>query len=145
MRKVKEVLRLKWACGFSDRKIAKSCGIARSTLAKYLRRAEAAGLSCPLPAGLDEAALEQKLFPVSPVPPTRRRPVPVWADIDRELKRKGVTLFLLWQEYQGVLPGGPRIPGELADLCRRVGSEEGRNDLGHMSGEKFPGISEKPC
>ena len=61
MRKVTEVLRLKWANGFSERKIARSCGMARSTVAEYLRRAKEAGLTWPLPEGLDDASLERQL------------------------------------------------------------------------------------
>lgn len=106
MRKVKEVLRLKWANGFSKRKIAASCGIGRATVADYLRRAEAAGLSWPLPEGLDEVSLQRQLFPPPPSIPAEQRPVPVWADIHQELKRKGVTLFLLWQEYKEIYPQG---------------------------------------
>ncbi len=63
MRKVKEVLRLRWECGLSKQKIAQSCGMARSTVGDYLMRAEAAGLSWPLPDSLSEADLEQRLFP----------------------------------------------------------------------------------
>ncbi len=55
MRKVKDVLRLKWGKGLSERKIARTCGIARSTVAEYLRRAQTAGLAWPLPDDLDEA------------------------------------------------------------------------------------------
>jgi len=57
MRKIKEVLRLKWEHGFSNRKIASSCSISRSTVAEHLRRAEEAGLSSPLPSELEEAEL----------------------------------------------------------------------------------------
>ena len=56
MRKIKEVLRLKWAKELSNRQIAQICGIGRPTVSEYLRRTEAAGLTWPLPAGLDEAA-----------------------------------------------------------------------------------------
>jgi Transcriptional regulator, contains sigma factor-related N-terminal domain len=63
MRKVREVLRLKWGCGLSHRQIAKSCGIARPTVSDYVRRAQAAGRASPLPEGLDEGALERRLFP----------------------------------------------------------------------------------
>lgn len=54
MRKIKEVLRLKWACEQSERRIAKSCAISRSAVAEYLRRARNAGLSWPLPDGMDD-------------------------------------------------------------------------------------------
>jgi hypothetical protein len=58
MRKIKEIFRLKWGCGLSDRKISSSCNIARSTVAEYLRRAHAAGLSWPLPEEMDESRLD---------------------------------------------------------------------------------------
>jgi transposase len=98
MRQVYEVLRLKWAQGLSDRQIAHSLGISRPTVADYVRRAQAAGLSWPLPATYDEGRLERVLFPaVSARGPTPHL-VPDWATVHHELKRKGVTLFLLWQE-----------------------------------------------
>ena len=63
MRKIKEVLRLKYSHALSERQIARSCGISRSTVAEYLMRARAAGLGWPLPDDLDEAGIEAKLFP----------------------------------------------------------------------------------
>ncbi len=62
MRKIKEVLRLKWTADLSARQIAKSCSIARSTVADYLQRAKVAGLSWPLPETMDHEALERLLF-----------------------------------------------------------------------------------
>ena len=62
MRKIKEVLRLKWANGLSDRKIARSCGIGRPTIKKYLLRAEQAGLSWPLADDWDDT--RNRLQPV---------------------------------------------------------------------------------
>lgn len=69
MRKIKDVLRLH-AAGRSTRQIGPSVGVGRSTVAEYLRRAEVAGLSWPLPEGLDEVELERQLFP--PPPPSKR-------------------------------------------------------------------------
>ena len=66
MRKAKEVLRLKWGQGLSDRQVARSCCIARSTVAEYISRAKRAGISWPLPEGLDESELEGRLFPSQP-------------------------------------------------------------------------------
>ena len=54
MRKIKDVLRLCWGQGLSKRKAARSCGVSRPAVDEYLRRAEAAGLCWPLPAGLDD-------------------------------------------------------------------------------------------
>jgi transposase len=106
MRQVREVLRLKWLCGLSDRQIARSLRISRPTVAQYLQRATVAGLSWPLPEALDDAALERRLFASSYKQPPAKRPLPDWATMHRELKRQGVTLLLLWQEYKAVTPEG---------------------------------------
>jgi hypothetical protein len=76
MRKIKEVLRLKWAHKLSNRKIAKSCFISRSTVADYLLRAKLAGLSWPLNPELDDAAIENLLFPITDKSPPAERRMP---------------------------------------------------------------------
>lgn len=108
MRQVREVLRLKWVLGLSNRRIAESLKMGRPTVAEYVRRAQAAGLSWPLDDSLDDGALERQLFPATPTAsfPRTRRPMPDWSEVHRELKRKGVTLFLLWQEYKATAPDG---------------------------------------
>ena len=106
MRKIKDILRLKWACGLSNRQVAASCGVARSTVAETLYRATAAGLSWPVPADLDETQLETRLYPAASCPTAAPRAVPDWATVHQELARKGVTLALLWQEYKGQHPDG---------------------------------------
>ena len=98
MRQVHEVLRLKWAVGLSDRQIARSLGLSRPTVASYVQRAQLAGLSWPLPDGLDAATLAQRLFPPPPAKGPLTPLAPDWPTGHQELKRKGVTLFLLWQE-----------------------------------------------
>ena len=103
MRKIKEVLRLT-ASGLSNRKIATTCGISRPTVADYIRRAQWAKLSWPLPSNLSDAEIEQRLFPPSPSISRDQRSVPDWPTINTELKRKGVTQFLLWQEYKEANP-----------------------------------------
>jgi len=137
MRKVKEVLRLKWECGLSNRQIAKSCSIGRATVAEYLRRAKEAGLCWPLPSGLDEAKLEKLLFPPPPSVPLEFRPVPDWTEVHRELKRKGVTLFLLWQEYKEAHPEGYQY----SSFCKQYQAWTGKLDLimrqDHRAGEKL--------
>ena len=91
----------------------------------YLRRAEAAGLSWPLPAALDDGALERLLFPPAPAVPATARGVHDWSHIHRELKRPGVTLQLLWHEYRQTPPARlsvhlvlPAVP----DVARQAGS-----------------------
>ena len=74
MRTIREVLRLKFECKLANRKIAKSVSIARSTVGDYIRRAEAAGLSWPLPDDLDDGRLEQILFNQIPHTPKDGRP-----------------------------------------------------------------------
>lgn len=106
MRQVYEVLRLKWAQGLSDRKIAQSLRISRPAVAEYVRRAQAAGVSWPLPAAWDEGTLERLLFPAVSARVPAPHLVPDWATIHHERQRKGVTLFLLWQEYKAATPDG---------------------------------------
>lgn len=104
MRKVREVLRLRHTLKLSYRKISNATGIGKTQVAEYVRRAEAGGLGWPLPEGLDDAALEQRLFPVTGEGSTR--PAIDWPAIERELARRGVTLLLLWQEYLADHPDG---------------------------------------
>ncbi|MCJ7596898.1 MAG: IS21 family transposase [Desulfobacterales bacterium] len=106
MRKIREVLRLKHEHSLANRIIARSCCVGRSTVAEYLRRAEEAGLSWPLPPELDDAQLDRRLFPPPPAVPAGSRPLPDWVEVHRELRLKGVTLFLLWEEYKQTIAEG---------------------------------------
>jgi DNA-binding transcriptional regulator LsrR (DeoR family) len=65
MRHIREILRLKWACGLSDRRMAQRIRISRPTVAQYLQRAKVAGLSWPLPEDVGDDALERQLFAAS--------------------------------------------------------------------------------
>ena len=135
MRQVREVLRLKWACGLSDRKIAQSLRVSRPTVAEYVRRAQAAGLSWPLPDTLDDTALERRLFATAAPTPIARRPTPDWTIVHQELKRKGVTLLLLWQEYKANTPDGLQY----SQFCEAYRQWAGKLDLvmrqSHRAGE----------
>lgn len=106
MRKISEVLRLKWECGLSNRATARSCSISHSTVAETLRRAQEAGLSWPLPADMGEDTLYELLFPKTPQFSTRVIPCPDWSVVHTELHKKGVTLRLLWIEYREAHPDG---------------------------------------
>ncbi len=114
MREIKEVLRLKYELNLSLRDIARASGVPRSTVADYLSRADKAELSWPLPAGLDQQGLWEKLFEEAspgdratpPAPKDVGRALPDWACIHKELRRKHVTLQLLWQEYRQGHPEG---------------------------------------
>jgi len=106
MRKIKEVLRLCFEHQQSARQIAKSCGIARSTVKEYLDRIQKAGIPWPLPAEWDDTALESRLFPPVPLISPEKRRMPSMEDLHQELKKKGVTLQLLWHEYKEANPEG---------------------------------------
>ncbi len=106
MRRIKEVLRFRYESGLGLRQISRALSVSPATVREYLRRAEQAGLSWPLPADLSDARLEQILFPPPIMMPVGERPLPDWASLNKELRRKGVTLFLLWQEYNAVYPDG---------------------------------------
>ena len=99
MRQVREALRLRFEQHRSQREIALSLGLSQSTTHAYLRRFAASGLGWPLPPDLDDAMLDARLFRRADLP-QHERPVPDWATVHQELKQKGVTLQLLWQEYK---------------------------------------------
>jgi len=85
MRKIEEVLRLKFDLGLTHRAIAKSCGVSTSTVSEYVTHARAAGLTWPLPEGMTAEQLQAKLFP-SQGPSGRVIPQPDWRYTHKELK-----------------------------------------------------------
>jgi transposase len=117
MRKMRDALRLR-SNGLSTRAIAASLGVGQTTVSEYLKRASRAGLAWPLPEVLTDAALEAMLF--QPVGGATRRvqAQPDWPMIHRELRRKDVTLALLWEEYRAAHPDGYGY-SRFCDLYRR--------------------------
>jgi IS30 family transposase len=89
VRKIKEILRLKWGLGLSARQVAASLRISHSTVGEYLKRAEQAGMDWAQVESMSEAAIAERLFP--PQKANRERAEPDWAQVDIELQRKGVT------------------------------------------------------
>jgi len=132
MRKIREVLRLS-AAGHGQRAIAQSVRIGRSTVGDCLGRARVAGIAWPT--DLDDAALENALYPPRPASPSECRSIPNWADMHREMRRKHVTLFLLWEEYKGIHPEG----FQYSWFCRHYREYAGKVDLvmrqQHRAGE----------
>ena len=106
MRIIRDVLRLRLDAGLSERHTARSLGVPRSTVQDYCARFRASGLTWPLAAALEDGALEQALFTRDVARSATSRPLPEWALIAQEKKRKGVTLMLLWQEYRQAEPTG---------------------------------------
>ena len=109
MRKITETLRLHFECGRSNRDISRVIGASPTTVCDYLRRAKAAGLSYPLPEGMNDLAIELRLSPPI-VPSDVIRPEPDWVWAHREMRKKSVTLELLWQEYKAAHSDGYAAP-----------------------------------
>lgn len=106
MRKIREILRLNWEKGLSPRKISKSCSIARTTVQDYIKRAEEAGIVWPQAQELDDTALERILYPPKGSIKETGKSMPSMDYLYQEMRRKGVTLQLLWYEYKQQNPGG---------------------------------------
>ena len=137
MRHVREILRL-GSAGISKHEIARRMGLAPSTVRETLKRFEAAGLAWPLPEASTDADLEARLYKNAGTKQGHRRQVePDWAVIHRELKRKHVTLSILWDEYIEQHPDGYRY-SRFCDLYR---SWEGKLSVtmrqAHAGGEKL--------
>jgi len=119
MRKIGEVLRLKWDCKLSNRAIARSCHISHSTVSEYLARAERAGLTWPLPENLSEDGLYALLFPEKQLEATPvSKPLPDREKVRKELRKHNVTLRLVWEEYRESHPDGYGY-SQFCELYRR--------------------------
>src|ERR1700688_1273972 len=106
MRGAREIIRLK-SSSISTHEIARRLGLARSTVRETLKRVDGAGLSWPLPEEMNDEALEGGPYASRRSKPGPRRVgEPDWAGVHHELKRKHVTLLILWDEYIAANPGG---------------------------------------
>lgn len=136
MRKIREVLRLRLSHKKSIREISQSCSIGKSTVSDYVLRASAAGLSWPLPDDISDEELERRLYS-PPGVQERNRQVPDWSYVHKELKRKSVTLALLWHEYKEKNPDGYQYSW----FCQQYAKWSGKIDLvmrqEHRAGEKL--------
>lgn len=136
MRKIREVLRLV-ASGLSHRQVSRCSGMGKTTVRDCLARARRSELSWPQAQGLSDEELESRLYPIAPMVPTSQRPVVDWAQVHQELKHKGVTLSLLWQEYGEREPRGYRY----SRYCQLYRQWRGQADLTmrqvHRAGEKL--------
>ena len=138
MRKIKDILRLRHEAGLSYRAIAQSLNIGYGTVVDYLTRAEKASITWPLPGGTTERTLGALLFPVQPVTGQRRFVEPDFSAVQFELKRKGVTKLLLWEEYRQQHPDDGY---SYAHFCARYASWLGCQQRSmrqvHRAGEKL--------
>ena len=137
MRKIREILRLRYDCKLTYGKIATSCGIGRTTVSDYLNRFEASPLGWPLSSDVDDTQLEQLLFPSIRIDYSIKRARLDFQHIHGELRRKSVTLMLLWQEYKEQYPDGYQY----SQFCHLYRQWAGRIDpvmrQEHRAGEKM--------
>ena len=105
MRTAREILRLHFEHSLGQRAIARACAVSPTTVGTYLERISHAGLTWPNIAALDDSSLKTLLYPEGRGAPTRK-PLPDFDYLRLEMKKKGVTLQLLWEEYRGVHPDG---------------------------------------
>lgn len=136
VRKIREVLRLKWECQLPNRAVARSCQVGAGTVSEYVQRATRAGFSWPLPEGLGDDELERRLFPDSHREHDVSRPLPDWSAVHAELRRKGVTRKLLWLEHREGRPEGLGY----SQFCDLYAGWEGHLKpslrIAHKAGEK---------
>ncbi len=136
MRKIRDVLRLH-AGQLSRRRIAAGLDLGRTAVGDTIKRASRAGVSWPLPEGLSDEDLERLLFPPPLAISRERRPVPDWPVVHLELKRPGVTLLLLWEEYRALHPDGYGH-SRFCDLYRAWKSKlKPTMRQAHVAGEKM--------
>jgi len=136
MRKIKDLLRLKFEQRLSHRQIAASLGISVGSVHEYLQRAQDANITWPQSEQIPDTQLEKSLFPSMCILPQEDVALPDWKSVDRELTRKGVTLLLLWEEYRQIHPLGLGY----SQFCRRFDAFKQTLDprmrQNHKAGEK---------
>ncbi|HSC05714.1 MAG TPA: IS21 family transposase [Steroidobacteraceae bacterium] len=141
MRKIREVLRLKFQQALGHRQIAASCGIGAATVSDYLRRARAANVGWVEAQPLSDAELEARLFPQPQYSPVLERAPVDFGWVHRELRRSGVTLQLLWSEYvEGARGRCAAEPYQYSQFCARYHDYRSKLDLVmrqvHRAGDK---------
>jgi len=135
MRKIREVLRLRYERGLSFREIGRACSMGHTAVFDTIARAKRAGLGWPVE--FDDALIEEMLYPSEGNAGGSVRATPDWAAVHRELKRKGVTLALLWQEYKAGHPQGYQYT-QFCTLFRRWLSQcDAVMRQRHKAGEKL--------
>jgi transposase len=138
MRKIKDILRLRYEAKLSYRDIAQALNIGYGTVVDYLTRAKEAQVGWPVPANMGERELARLLFPTQPATGQRRFSEPDFPEVHRELKQKGVTKQLLWQEYRQQHPSDGY---SYAQFCHRylqwLGCQQRSMRQVHRAGEKL--------
>ena len=136
MRKLKELMRLKYDAKLQHRQIAASLKMSPATVSRCLQKIVASGVQWPN--DLTETELEQKLYRRAKVPTDRINFIPDWSIVHKERKRKGVTALLLWEEYCAVEPELRHY--SYSQFCTNYRKWQGTIELSmrqtHIAGEK---------
>jgi transposase len=137
MRKIRDILRLRLSAELSIRQIRNSTKVSVGAIQKLLARADELGLTWPLPDDLDDSRLAQLFYPGTDTTVSSRYQVPVWPEIHQELKRKGMTKQLLWEEYTQQYPNRCYSYSQFCDRYRRWQKLQKRSmRQTHRAGEK---------
>ena len=137
MRKIREILRLRFAAGLSIRQIKDSTKVSVGAIQKLLSKAQELELSWPLPDELDDTALAGLFYPGADTRLSSRFQVPDWSAVHQELKRKGMTLQLLWEEYTQQYPNRCYSYSQFCDRYRHWRGKQRRSmRQTHKAGEK---------
>ena len=130
--KAREILRLKQEVGLSLREIGQACNCGKSTVSEILTRAEKAEIRWPI--DLSDKQLMSKLYPT-----TESKSSPPEPDLEYvfcEMKKKNVTLMLLWEEYKRDHPDGIMY----TQFCERYRNFKANNKISmhkeHKAGEE---------
>jgi len=106
MRKIREVLRLTHELGLSVRDVRKATGVGKTAVCEYVNRAKVIGITWPIAPEIDDAELERLLFTPAGFHEGPTKSLPDWAKVHEELKRRGVTLMILWEEHRAEYADG---------------------------------------
>lgn len=137
MRNIREILRLKLSAGLSIRQINRSTKVSVGSIQKLLTRASELELSWPLPDELNDTELAKRFYPKADPRVSGRFQQPDWPVVHQELKRKEVTLQLLWEEYCEQYPNRCYSYSQFCDRYRHWrGNQKRSMRQHHKAGEK---------
>ena len=155
MRKIREVLRLTHELGLSVRQVREATGVGKTAVSEYVSRARVIGITWPIPPEITDAELERRLFTPAGFHEGSTKPLPDWTKVHEELKRRGVTLMILWEEHRAAYVDGHgysryvaakimlRLPGRVRDTADFPGSIRNieRGSLGSTRPSEMPSVT----
>jgi len=128
MRKIREVLRLTHELGLSLRQVREATGVGKTAVSEYVSRARVIGITWPIPPEITDAELERRLFTPAGFHEGSTKPLPDWTKVHEELKRRGVTLMILWEEHAPRMSMATDIPASVSFTANGEGASRRRCD-----------------